>query len=135
MKRPPTCAKSGTGGAERVREGAGEAGTVGAWTREELDEWSRKRRGSKPPAVAVLVGREDGAGENDDEDEAFATDDEVSDGGREEADGAGGGHERSEAGGGPDPPVVSRVLPPGLEASGLATWGEVDEGWVLFAVG
>lgn len=62
---------------------------AGDWTREELEEWADQKPAPATPVVAVL----DTAGK-------------------------GGGWDGIEMGGGPDLPVVTRVLPPGLEVRG-----------------
>lgn len=84
--------------------GGGERGEEGDWTREELEEWATQEPAPQTPAIAVLPsGR---AGEDVEEETGM--------GASLAAD--------FETGAGPDPPVVTRVLPPGLEVRRGGVW-------------
>lgn len=75
----------------------------GDWTHAELEEWATQEPAPRTPAVAVLPAG--GSGDLEEEE-----------GGGEEVGGMGARLAREcETEGGPDPPVVTRVLPPGLE--------------------
>eukprot|EP00903_Cladosiphon_okamuranus_P011112 g10488.t1 len=101
---------AGVGGARNGGGGGGaddgvEAGGYWNWTREELEAWPGREPAPATPVVSVLPdgGGEEEKGEGEGE------------GQRRENFGRGRGGVAS--GGGMDPPVLTRVLPPGLEPS------------------
>ncbi|CAM9902622.1 unnamed protein product, partial [Hapterophycus canaliculatus] len=100
----------GGGGADDgFNERGLENGSDWNWTREELEAWPGREPAPATPVVAVLkdIGERNGAGGEEEEEE-------------EEGRRVAGGRSRRggvSGNGGMDPPVVTRVLPPGLEAS------------------
>lgn len=99
------------------------AGRVGGdWTREELEGWAGQEVAPATPVVAVLgAGR--GGGEVDDGEAGVR-----GGGGGEGAERRSGGRVEMR-GGGVDAPVVTRVLPPGLEVRGIeycTSWSGQD---------
>eukprot|EP00752_Nemacystus_decipiens_P009345 g8352.t1 len=94
----------GGGGFETVDEGGG-----WNWTREELEAWPGREPAPATPVVSVLPDGGGGGGIDDGEEG----------GGREEEEREAFGRSRGAvvSGGGMDPPVLTRVLPPGLETS------------------